>query len=258
MMEDIGIPLAHAGRALVFEPWMFDLAETNWPAWVELMRHRYVANLFSPMWGVLFEGDEKPMTETITSTAAPKDGALVAAVTAAQEKLTKLQEAAADADAEATRWKIAFEREPTVQSDGESRVAAQKAINAHALVAEAQVALERAQAEKRAAELAAAKAQIAAEQEAVEKRFAAACAAIAAAAKELNQALDEFGKHSRSRMQSGAQKWTLTSVIKRLALRLEGEPGAPKVTAYDYTFGNEPRVEVSLKLPTRHVPMEAQ
>jgi len=50
----------------------------------------------------------------------------------ARAQLARLNEAATDAQAEAERWRVAFEREPTAQAHTESVVAAQRAVNAKA------------------------------------------------------------------------------------------------------------------------------
>ena len=59
-MNDIGIPLAFAGRALIFEheAWWPELTASHPRAAFDLATHRYVSNLFSPLWGVLFDGDK--------------------------------------------------------------------------------------------------------------------------------------------------------------------------------------------------------
>jgi hypothetical protein len=55
-LDDMQIPLAHAGRALVLDSFHFELADAYATQYVELIRHRYLACLFSaPQWGVIFE-----------------------------------------------------------------------------------------------------------------------------------------------------------------------------------------------------------
>lgn len=54
-MTDIQYPLAIAGRAYVWGDLEHSLGETHPAQEVELVRHQYVALLFSPMWGVIFE-----------------------------------------------------------------------------------------------------------------------------------------------------------------------------------------------------------
>ena len=51
---------------------------------------------------------------------------------AASASLARLQEAATDAKAEAERWRVTFEREPTAQAHTEMVVAQQRALNAEA------------------------------------------------------------------------------------------------------------------------------
>jgi hypothetical protein len=61
MTTDVAIPLAYAGRALDLEfefgEALWDLSREHTAEFLVLITHRYVANLFSPRWGILF-GEE--------------------------------------------------------------------------------------------------------------------------------------------------------------------------------------------------------
>lgn len=53
-------------------------------------------------------------------------------IASAEKQLAKLREAADDADAEAERWRVTFEREPTSESHANQAIYGQRAVNARA------------------------------------------------------------------------------------------------------------------------------
>jgi hypothetical protein len=55
-LNDVAIPLAHNGRALVLPAlFNFEFADAEPRAFVEFTRGRYLACLFQPQWGFIFD-----------------------------------------------------------------------------------------------------------------------------------------------------------------------------------------------------------
>lgn len=61
-MTDVAIPLAHAGLSLSLGVEFTALSESSPAAYIDLIRHRYLATLFRPRWGLLFNGEHTHAT----------------------------------------------------------------------------------------------------------------------------------------------------------------------------------------------------
>ncbi len=128
-------------------------------------------------------------TQTSTETTKPEPP-IADRIETARAQLAKLKQAVDDASAEAKRWALAFEREPTAQADTEARVCGQKAKNAATAAATfEQEVLQALIDEKRNAERALVGAEVERERVAVLGQFDDAADAVVAAAQMLDGAL---------------------------------------------------------------------
>jgi|GEM_PF-4182789 len=107
----------------------------------------------------------------------------------AKDSLVRLQEAANDAKAEAERWRIAFEREPTAQAHTEMVVAQQRSVNAAAAAEQQQLAVQQLEDEQRRDVRAALERQLTTEAQATHKAFRDAGAEVSASIATVQRAL---------------------------------------------------------------------
>jgi hypothetical protein len=153
------------------------------------------------------------MQQQAISNAAPTSE-LETQLATARVALAKLQEAANDAAAEADRWRIAFEREPTAQAHMEHVVAEQRARNASAAVEQQQQAVQRLEDEQRRTARAAIERQLATETQAAHKAFQAGGVEVVGAIGSIQKALAQLGPlfaHERDARASGVA-WGQTTL----------------------------------------------
>ncbi len=123
-------------------------------------------------------------------------------ITQARHALATLNEAAVETEAEAQRWQVAFEREPTAEAHQNLAVWTQKAKNARAAIEkhEAEV-LWKLEAERKAQQFKAAAAKYDQQVARVQEEMDAACDAFIAAARRLDGAIDELRKLGEVRLE---------------------------------------------------------
>jgi hypothetical protein len=193
---------------------------------------------------------------------------LEAQIAEASAQLALLQDAASDADADAQRWQVVFERDPTTEAHAEASVAAQKAKNAHAKVsAFNEGKLTALQGQLFRAKLQELKAGIDAETLKIHEKFEDALAHITAGAELLKEAIGILARQEKPRIaasQAGVHNLVplslstiLRSLNERHLARFRGSEAELPMKHAQLVFidaaGNEQHVRLDLHLPAPHV-----